>query len=258
MNPTTRHLTALFVAFGLALPAWGQQYYLYTPKEVTPDEKGERKEGVLVKEIPIQKGDTLYGLSRKFSKHGMYFPQILLFNDIKNPDLIYAGQTLRIPVGSDVSQEKNTAHDKKAQKAPRKEAVLSAPAAVVPQNRSASLQTAEVAQQPEAAQVEMKRNDTGVRNKKKNSNKKTDAAPVTKAAQQLTPQHPEKVVVSGSGDATGGQKMFERAVKAYKQEDFRTALELFDKYLSDNQNSPLAADASLYKAECYLKLSVQQ
>jgi hypothetical protein len=28
----------------------------------------------------------------------MYFPQILLFNSIKNPNLIYPGSTLRIPM----------------------------------------------------------------------------------------------------------------------------------------------------------------
>ncbi len=53
------------------------------------------------------------------------------------------------------------------------------------------------------------------------------------------------------------QKLFETAVKAYRQDDCRTALELLDRYLADNSGSPLAADATLYKAECYLKLSVQ-
>ena len=54
-----------------------------------------------------------------------------------------------------------------------------------------------------------------------------------------------------------GQQLFSQAVKAYRQDDFRTALDLFDRYLTANPGSPLAADASLYKAECYMKLSNQ-
>ncbi len=57
--------------------------------------------------------------------------------------------------------------------------------------------------------------------------------------------------------APDAQKLFETAVKAYRQDDCRTALELLDRYLADNSGSPLAADATLYKAECYLKLSAQ-
>ena len=62
---------------------------------------------------------------------------------------------------------------------------------------------------------------------------------------------------SPAGDAVASQKLFERAVNAYKLDDFGTALDLFERYLANNANSPLAADASLYKADCYLKLSSQ-
>jgi hypothetical protein len=82
----------------LALPAWGQQYYLYESKPVTAEQKNLLKEGILVTEVPVQKGDTLYDISRKYSGRGMYYPQILLFNKIKNPNLIYPGNTLKVPV----------------------------------------------------------------------------------------------------------------------------------------------------------------
>ena len=68
----------------------------------------------------------------------------------------------------------------------------------------------------------------------------------------------QAVAVAGpAADAASGHKLFEAAVKAYRQDDCRTALELLDRYLTDNSGSPLAADAQLYKAECYLKLSAQ-
>jgi outer membrane protein assembly factor BamD (BamD/ComL family) len=60
-----------------------------------------------------------------------------------------------------------------------------------------------------------------------------------------------------ASEAASGQKLFESAVKAYRQDDCHAALELLDRYLADHSGSPLAADATLYKADCYLKLSAQ-
>jgi hypothetical protein len=79
-------------------PGWSQQQYLYAPRPVAAEEKVRKEDGILVQEVPVKKGDTLSRISRRFSGHGSYFPQILLFNDIKNPDRIYTGTTLKIPV----------------------------------------------------------------------------------------------------------------------------------------------------------------
>ncbi|MGB9080081.1 MAG: tetratricopeptide repeat protein, partial [Desulfuromonadaceae bacterium] len=57
--------------------------------------------------------------------------------------------------------------------------------------------------------------------------------------------------------ATAGQRLFEEAVTSYRQNDCHTALELLDRFLAGNPDSLLAADANLYKADCYLKLSAQ-
>jgi TolA-binding protein len=73
----------------------------------------------------------------------------------------------------------------------------------------------------------------------------------------LPAAHERSTEVAPETNAVAGQKLFEAATKAYRKDDCRTALELFDRYLADNSNSPLAADANLYKAECYLKLSAQ-
>ena len=56
-------------------------------------------------------------------------------------------------------------------------------------------------------------------------------------------------------DSSAGQRLFEQAIKAYRQDDCRTALDLFDRFLANYPTLPQAADASLYKAECYMKLS---
>ena len=113
----------LFVT-SVAAPAWSQQYLLYSPQPVESEQAKPAQEGVLVQEIQIKKGDTLYGLSRKFNGKGTYYPQILLFNTIKNPNLIYAGNTLRIPL----SHHKKPALATEVQKP----AVLEAPVATPP------------------------------------------------------------------------------------------------------------------------------
>ena len=194
----------LFVT-SVAAPAWSQQYLLYSPQPVESEQAKPAQEGVLVQEIQIKKGDTLYGLSRKFNGKGTYYPQILLFNTIKNPNLIYAGNTLRIPL----SHHKKPALATEVQKP----AVLEAPVATPP----AELQPA-----PRI--------------------RTSSAVPV--------PTQVEDAPISG-------QKLFNAAMLSYRTGDCRTAIDQFDHYLADYSASPLAADANLYKAECYLKLSAQ-
>ena len=239
MTPLARSTTVIALCICLAPPAWGQQYLLYTPQPVPSGQKATAHDGILVQEIEIKKGDTLYDLSRKFSGHGMYFPQILLFNSIKNPNLIYAGKSLKVPV------TQNEAGD-----SVRSEA---RPAVGTPK--------------PQASGDKKKSPTTGKHTPIRHS---TPSSPVSGPSTELSLSD---LKAGGTGknrggrikkkatvpvaDAAAGQKLFEAAVKAYRQDDCSTALELLDRYLADNSGSPLAADANLYKAECYLKLSAQ-
>lgn len=270
---------AAALIFSLAVvPAWGEQQYLYTPKPVGPEEQGQGKDGILVREVPVEKGDTLSGISRRFSGHGSYYPQILLFNDVKNPNLIYAGSTLRVPVSAEqaaaagpsetppapAARKKSVRHAGK--KAPR---AVQPPSAAVPTKRKHQQTTGKAPsgdQSMELSPNDLKRLDSG-REKKAEARKK--AAPEARkravevrqktkqpvGEERVTTSVPAPVPTATSEDA--GQKLFAQAVKAYRQDDFRGALELFDRFLAKNPGSPLAADASLYKAECYLKLSSQ-
>lgn len=86
--------------------AMAGEYLLYQPnpaENAVPPLPGE---GVLVKKIIIKRGDTLSDLSRQFSGKGSYFPQILLFNNIRNPNLIYAGKELLVPLSESHSLKK--------------------------------------------------------------------------------------------------------------------------------------------------------
>lgn len=252
-------MVALLVA-SLAAPVFGEKFYLYTPSQATGEEKPKPGDGVLVQEIPIQKGDTLSGLSRKFSGKGSHYPQILLFNDIRNPNLIYAGDTIKVPLSDAEPQQHEAAKSKH-----RHKPATSAGKKHTPQKHDKS--------QPAAkASIELQPGDLKVTgapatkprksSTKHRAGRAGDATPATKASgepaegvktakQNLPSFTPESV------DTKTDARLFEKALKAYRQDDCRTAIELFDRFLAENASSPQAADASLYKADCLLKQAVQ-
>lgn len=56
---------------------------------------------IKAKTYTIVKGDTLSGICRKFYGNANLYPKLAKVNNIKNPNLIYTGNTLKIP---DISQ----------------------------------------------------------------------------------------------------------------------------------------------------------
>lgn len=260
---------AILLLLSLVLPASGQEYLLYTPRPLAPEETPQSKDGVLVRQVPVQSGDTLSRISRRYSGHGSYYPQILLFNDIKNPNLIYAGDTIKVPVTSKQAAEEASKapvpkHEaaRSSRKARRHHARAAAPAkkqhaAFKP--ASSVSKPAKAASKPAGAPTELsvselKGLDAGrekarpVQRKAHNGGQKRAKAGHAAAKQ---------VKVSAGGETSSGQRLFEQAMKAFRQEDCRKALDLFDRFLAENASSPQAADASLYKADCYMKLSTQ-
>ena len=268
MTPRTHRTTIIALILCMALPAWGQQYLLYAPQATS--EQTPSQDGILVQEIEIQKGDTLSALSRKYSGHGTYYPQILLFNSIKNPNLIYTGDTLKVPLSRtepvvNRTDAKPTRSSRKPKASGHKKAHVKTGAAA-PLRRSTGATPAS-APSTELSLSDLKRVGTG-----KNGASRTRKKPAVPVAKSQPLEYP---AATGSpaplpdvqtnvstpspavDSATTGQRLFEAAVRSYKQDDCRTALEQFDRYLADNSGSPLAADANLYKADCYLKLSAQ-
>lgn len=244
----------LAVMLLLAVPALGQQYYLYAPVPLDREEKVQRQDGILVREVPVQKGDTLFGLSRKFSGHGNYFSQILLFNNISNPDLIYAGDTLKVPVTR--KQPTDPAKSTSSKRQDRGPGAKDRPGAILPK---AGLHRP--APKTELAPDDLKQTESiGAGKQPKQERAKapahTSGAVDSEKAVSASPQSKPQEQPADSASATG-QKLYEGAMKAYRQDDCRTALDLFDRFLAADPTSPLAADASLYKAECYLKQASQ-
>ena len=208
----------ILALLGLSLTSspYAQSDYYYVPRQAAPGEKTTPGSGVLVREVEIRKGDTLSGISRKYSGRGSYYPQILLFNGIRNPHRIHDGERVRVPVSRNTPPQSRS----------------SSPAAQV--------QAARTSAPPAAAQPvseiplsELKKTPPK-RNSPKFHDRKHRSAPFRNSSAE--------------------RKQFARALKSYQRGEWRAALNQFDAFLNDTPDSPLAADANLYKADCYLKL----
>jgi len=255
------------------LPVWAQEYQLYEPHSVAAGQKNPAQEGILVQEILVQKGDTLYGLSRKFNGRGMYFPQILLFNDIKNPNLIYYGNTLKIPIRqiettvseqadatlSPMSHKKETDGGNVAGSNMETKPVPHRTNEIEPLSRPVSELSLGNLKNVGKAKSSSRRNgkkSTAYLKKPQTTHSSNSASDIATASVPLAGSK-KGVAVRPEANVADGQKLFEKAVNAYRRDDCAIALGLFDRYLADYSGSALAADANLYKAECYLKLSAK-
>lgn len=191
-------LLALSVAG--ALPCRGEEMLLYAPKPAAGEQApADPKDGVLVTTVTVKRGDTLKNISKKHIGVAGWFPQVLVFNTIKNPDLIHPGDKLLVPVR------------------PGKSPSVQAPASRRASHRAASHVKHRATHRAKSAAGH--------------------ARQVTKPAQ------------------TGETESFHQARKAYLDRNYQMALELFSSFLKKFPRSGYAADASLYRADCYLHLS---
>lgn len=114
-------IAVVMILAAVAASANANEYTFYKPEKVKSGEIPAPGNGVLTRTIVIREGDTLSSLSRRYSGRSSFFPQILLFNKIGNPDLIYAGKTLRVPLtrqeSLDAQEEKSRHKSAKAKRA---------------------------------------------------------------------------------------------------------------------------------------------
>lgn len=182
----------LFVFHSLALAG---NYYLYLPNQVDTARFPRPGAGVLVQKIIIKRGDTLSALSRKFSGNGTYYSQILLFNKIHNPNLIYAGQELLVPIARRIS----------------------------------------VHVQP----------------------RQIPGAP-TPSCDRINNHSQQRTATEDLGEnlaLSAERHLYDQSVALFTQGKFRKALEGFTQFLQKYPQSSLAPDATLYRGDCFLRLS---
>ncbi|BBA71677.1 LysM peptidoglycan-binding domain-containing protein [Geobacter sulfurreducens] len=235
MKSALRVVSASLV-LSMASLAAGGEYLLYTPGASEGGRPSGPDEGVLVKSITVQKGDTLYSLSRKYNGKGGYYPQILLFNEIKNPDLIYAGNKLMVPVAPT---------GPKAAFSQQPSAVPAVAAKKEPAVRPAREKVAPVAAH---------------RGAKRESTVTTSVRPPEPAA--ATPPVPSRPAAEAHRPQTvkaddNEHSLYEKGVSAYKSGAYSQSVELFERFLARYPSSPLVPDATLYRADAFLKMAGQ-
>lgn len=197
---STLALSGLVTVLLAATPAMAEDFLLYTPKPAAGEQAPTSPDqGVLVKRVTVKRGDTLSNLSRKHIGVADWFPQMLVFNSIKNPDLIHPGDKLLVPVpAGPAASAKKSAHIKKRHTEKRHTA------------------------------------------RRSYSRRKAAAGHSIPQMQSVTP---------------GEQASYRRAKQAYLNGEYRKALDLFSAFLRKYPHAGLAADASLYRADCFLRLS---
>lgn len=188
----------LMLSVAGALPCRCEEMLLYAPKPAAGEQApADPKDGVLVTTVTVKRGDTLKNISKKHIGVASWFPQVLVFNTIKNPDLIHPGDKLLVPVRPGKS-----------------------PSVPAQASRRAS---------------------------HRGAHRATHRA---KAAAGHT-LHVAKPAQAGETES------FHQARKAYLDRNYQRALELFSSFLKKFPRSGYAADASLYRADCYLHLSAE-
>lgn len=87
-------------------------YVLSASARITPHEGDEK-----TKLITIEKGDTLWDLCKKYLENPLKWRELSKYNDFTNPNLIYPGEKLRIPLHMARDVEKKAEEDLEKQKA---------------------------------------------------------------------------------------------------------------------------------------------
>lgn len=203
METGTEMYKRLFAFFSASVVFTGvvcayAENYIYTPVKANDSSVSSAPGSILTTEITIEKGDTLYSLARKHIGKGIYYPQILLFNEIKDPNLIYAGTLVRIPI---------------------------------------------------------KTNSISSQGDDKTEEKPHNLKPIVPVKRAGRASAEKPVIKVNSVKADTDSDLYSLAVAAYKRGDCESAAPLFERFLNTFKDSPFAADAALYKADCYLKLS---
>jgi len=236
-----------------------EELLLYTPKPAEGDQApASPDQGILVRSITIKRGDTLANLSHKYIGRGSWFPQVLLFNNIKNPDLIITGDKLLVPVpsGQSAASEPKAAPGRKYAKGKKRhgarraktqhrgaakpetvEPATAAPGAPAPETLKRESVKPETIK-PETAKRESVKTETGKR-------KITKSATGKKKKSQLR------------SASSAEQESFLQAKLAYLAGDYQKSLALFTEFLHKFPQSSSSADAALYRADCLLHLSGQ-
>jgi len=229
MGPLIRSIIVL-LAFMISGSYSFAEDYLYLPQQVKKGESDQLgKDGVLVREVTVKKRDTLSGISKRYSGKGIYYPQILLFNNIKNPHWIHPGDVLRVPV---TSKSSVTARQ---------------------------VSVGETEQTAQAVNGNETRRRPAAKKGKSRSSKHKDLAPqvanLHSAPSPLARESADTLKAQEIG--LDEQTRYARALATARKGDCPESVKMFDEFIRLYPKSVLMSEATLNRAECYLKMSGQ-
>jgi LysM repeat protein len=256
--------SATLALLSLTCPATGRNYSLHSPKlwssqeaesidkkNVTEKKKNasakkqkhlvktdqiQVKDGMSFREVTVAPGDTLSSIAVRYRKEGASYAEILRVNKITDPERIKAGDVVKV-----VLNRKWQNRPKKAQ-----QEVPAAPSLPAASNGAVGKT---LPREPRLLNI------STVRMTPAGSAGAAPAAPVPNPAAGPAANHGLGEQQPAASASDSGQKMYEQAIKSYRLGDFKTAIRLFGELLAEHPDSSLSADASLFIADCYLKLS---
>jgi len=232
-------LPCLLATLLVPVLSFGEDLLLYTPKPAEGDRApASPDQGILVRSITVKRGDTLADLSHKYIGRSSWYPQVLLFNDIKNPDLIITGDKLLVPVpsGQSAASESKVAPEVKHAKAKKRHGAHRAKKHHEAAAKPDTVKPATAA--PESAKPEIAKPEGARRRISKAGASRTKRTHVRSAS-------------------TAEQESFLQAKLAYISGDYQKSLTLFSGFLRKFPKSTSSADAALYRADCLMHLSAQ-
>jgi len=186
---------------------------------------------VLVK-IQVSKGDTLWKFAKRYLKRPHYFAQFLIYNQIKNPNRIYPGQSLWVPLGP----VKDHPEVFSGQQVPRwivLQSDLPAGQADLPVTRQPDLL-------PDHPAVGQGQSDQ--------QGPQPPAVIVPTITEKETAASPEAPSLPAPDPA---QVEFEQDLNLFNRGDYSTAAGRFESFLATYPDSPLRLRAEYYLAESY-------
>lgn len=211
--------------------------------------------GVSYREVIVQKGDTIFGLALKYRHEGATYSEVVRCNDITDPDRVSVGDIIKIPLTND-----RAAKQSKPPAAPVPHQPPAKPA--TPPSDEPSLSDVTI---PDPPKDELPSAEDLVKPSRPVDTSfippptlppPPDPAPVaTPVATPVAVKTAAQRLESFSNISSPRNNLFEQAVRSYRRNDCQTALQLFGRFLVENKNSQLAADVSVFIADCYLKLS---
>jgi TolA-binding protein len=250
-----------------------EEFLLYAPKPAeSAAVPSSPEEGILVRNVTIKGGDSLSKISREYSGHGSWYPQLLLFNKIKDPNLIYSGDTILVPI----SAERGVPDETKA--APRKAAKAAKPAkghkaakAGKGTKAGKGAKPAKAAKAAEPAAVKMakpgkvpKPAKAGKVPEERRTEQTVVAPPIAPSAKLPKAERPAKPAKVESAKPAAAQvtmagelDSFRQAKDAYLAGQYQKALDLFGEFIRRFPNSASTPEAELYRADSLLHLSGQ-